>query len=63
LLFVAGGATGAAAYVYDLRTGDPVATYQFAPAGAALVNDVNAALTPGTDPSARNNPARLYSFE
>jgi hypothetical protein len=39
LLFVAGGATGAA-YVYDLRTGDDVATYQFAPAGAALLNDV-----------------------
>lgn len=39
LLFVAGGATGAA-YVYDLRTGDPVATYQFGPAGAALLNDV-----------------------
>jgi hypothetical protein len=39
LLFVAGGATGAA-YVYDLRTGAPVATYQFAPAGAALLNDV-----------------------
>ena len=39
LLFVAGGATGAA-YVYDLRTGAPVATYQFAPAGTALLNDV-----------------------
>ena len=39
LLFVAGGATGAA-YVYDLRTGAPVATYQFATAGAALLNDV-----------------------
>ena len=39
LLFVAGGTTGAA-YVYDLRTGAPVATYQFAPAGAALLNDV-----------------------
>jgi hypothetical protein len=39
LLFVAGGDTGAA-YVYDLRTGDPVATYQFGPSGAALLNDV-----------------------
>jgi sugar lactone lactonase YvrE len=39
LLFVAGGATGAA-YVYSTRTGAPVATYQFATAGAALLNDV-----------------------
>jgi hypothetical protein len=39
LLFVAGGATGAA-YVYHLRTGAPVATYQFAPSGSALLNDV-----------------------
>jgi sugar lactone lactonase YvrE len=39
LLFVAGGATGQA-YVYDLRTGADVATYEFAPAGAALLNDV-----------------------
>jgi hypothetical protein len=39
LLFVAGGATGAA-YVYDLRNGAPVAAYQFAPSGAALLNDV-----------------------
>jgi hypothetical protein len=39
LLFVAGGATGAA-YVYDSRSGAPVATYQFAPSGAALLNDV-----------------------
>jgi sugar lactone lactonase YvrE len=39
LLFVAGGATGAA-YVYDLRTGAPVAAYQFAPSGASLLNDV-----------------------
>ena len=29
-----------AAYVYDTRSGAPVATYQFAPAGAALLNDV-----------------------
>ena len=39
LLFVAGGATGQA-YVYDLRTGADVETYEFAPAGAALLNDV-----------------------
>ena len=39
LLFVAGGPTGAA-YVYDLRTGADVATYQFAAAGTALLNDV-----------------------
>jgi sugar lactone lactonase YvrE len=39
LLFVAGGATGAA-YVYDTRTAAPVAAYQFAPAGASLLNDV-----------------------
>lgn len=39
LLFVAGGATGAA-YVYDLRSGAAVAAYQFAPSGAALLNDV-----------------------
>jgi sugar lactone lactonase YvrE len=39
LLFVAGGSTGAA-YVYDSRNGAPVAQYQFASAGAALLNDV-----------------------
>jgi sugar lactone lactonase YvrE len=39
LLFVAGGPTGAA-YVYDTDTGASVATYQFAPAGASLLNDV-----------------------
>jgi hypothetical protein len=39
LLFVAGGATGAA-YVYDSRNGAPVAAYQFAPSGAGLLNDV-----------------------
>jgi hypothetical protein len=39
LLFVAGGPTGAA-YVYDTRSGAAVATYQFAPSGAALLNDV-----------------------
>ncbi len=40
LLFVAGGFTGQA-YVYDLRTGQDVATYQLAsPATGTLVNDV-----------------------
>jgi hypothetical protein len=39
LLFVAGGATGAA-YVYNTRSGAPVASFQFAPSGAALLNDV-----------------------
>jgi sugar lactone lactonase YvrE len=39
LLFVAGGVTGAA-YVYDTRSGASVATYQFAPSGAGLLNDV-----------------------
>jgi hypothetical protein len=39
LLFVAGGFTGEA-YVYDLRTGAPVASYQFGTLGASLVNDV-----------------------
>lgn len=39
LLFVAGGFTGQA-YVYDASTGEPVASYQFAPAGESLVNDV-----------------------
>ena len=39
LLFVAGGFTGAA-FVYDSRTGAPVATYQFAPSGPTLLNDV-----------------------
>jgi sugar lactone lactonase YvrE len=39
LLFVAGADTGAA-FVYDTRSGAPVAAYQFAPRGAALLNDV-----------------------
>jgi sugar lactone lactonase YvrE len=39
LLFVAGGFTGQA-YVYDLRTGATVATYQFAAPETSLVNDV-----------------------
>lgn len=39
LLFVAGGGTGQA-YVYDLQTGDTVATYQLAPAGTGFINDV-----------------------
>ena len=38
LLFVAGGPTGQA-YVYDLDTGAPVATYQLT-AGPAFINDV-----------------------
>jgi hypothetical protein len=39
LIFVAGGPTGEA-YVYDSRTGAPVATYQFATPGTTLLNDV-----------------------
>jgi sugar lactone lactonase YvrE len=39
LLFVAGGFTGQA-YVYDLRSGATVATYQFAAPATSLVNDV-----------------------
>ena len=43
LLFVAGGFTGQA-YVYDIRTGATVASYQFGAANSSLINDV--ALTP-----------------
>jgi sugar lactone lactonase YvrE len=39
LLFVAGGFSGQG-YVYDAGTGAAVATYQFAPAGQSLINDV-----------------------
>jgi sugar lactone lactonase YvrE len=39
LLFVAGGFTGQA-YVYDTRTGETVAEYQFGAPGVALINDV-----------------------
>lgn len=39
LLFVAGGPT-AQAYVYDLRSGASVATYQLGTAGTAFINDV-----------------------
>lgn len=39
LLFVAGGFTGQG-YVYDLRTGGTVATYQFAEANVGMINDV-----------------------
>jgi hypothetical protein len=39
LLFVAGGTTGAT-HVYNSRTGALVAHYQFAPNGAALINDM-----------------------
>lgn len=38
-LFVAGGATGQG-IVYDTRDGSTIATYQFAPAGEAFLNDV-----------------------
>jgi len=39
LLFVAGGFTGQA-YIYDLRSGASVASYQFADPATSLVNDV-----------------------
>ncbi|WP_433556115.1 SMP-30/gluconolactonase/LRE family protein [Pseudonocardia xinjiangensis] len=39
LLFVAGGFNGQA-YVYDVHTGDTVATYQFAQENVGMVNDV-----------------------
>jgi sugar lactone lactonase YvrE len=39
LLFVAGGFTGQA-YVYDLRSGATVATYQFGAPPATVINDV-----------------------
>jgi sugar lactone lactonase YvrE len=39
LLFVAGGLTGQA-YVYDTRSGDTVATYQFGSPETSLINDV-----------------------
>jgi sugar lactone lactonase YvrE len=39
LLFVAGGFTGQA-YVYDLRTGATVATYQFGDPATSIINDV-----------------------
>lgn len=39
LLFVAGGTTGQA-YVYDTTDQSTVRTYQFGPAGTALINDV-----------------------
>src|ERR671911_1483691 len=39
LLFVAGGFTGQA-YVYDLRSGATVATYQFGAPGTSIINDV-----------------------
>jgi sugar lactone lactonase YvrE len=39
LLFVAGGFTGQV-YVYDLRTGATVATYQFGAPPASIINDV-----------------------
>ncbi len=39
LLFVAGAFTGQG-YVYDTRSGDPVAAYQFATPPATMINDV-----------------------
>jgi hypothetical protein len=39
LLFVAGGLTGQG-YLYDTRDGSPMASFQFAPAGSAFINDV-----------------------
>jgi sugar lactone lactonase YvrE len=39
LLFVAGGPTGQG-YVYDTRTGEAVAAYQFGAAGSSFINDV-----------------------
>jgi hypothetical protein len=39
LLFVAGGFTGQG-YVYNLRTGADIATYQFGTAGISIINDV-----------------------
>jgi sugar lactone lactonase YvrE len=39
LLFVAGGFTGQA-YIYDLRSGATVASYQFAAPATSLINDV-----------------------
>jgi sugar lactone lactonase YvrE len=39
LLFVAGGFTGQG-YVYNLRTGADVATFQFGTAGVSIINDV-----------------------
>ena len=56
LLFVAGGPTGAG-YVYDTRTGAPVAAYQFASA-PTFVNDV--ALAPGGAWFTDSSRAALY---
>lgn len=42
LLLVAGGFTGQG-YAYDTRTGETVATYQFAAPGTSLINDVTLA--------------------
>jgi sugar lactone lactonase YvrE len=39
LLFVAGG-LGAAGYVFDAESGDPVASYQFGTPGQSFINDV-----------------------
>ena len=57
LLFVAGGFTGQA-YVYDIRTGATVATYQFGDPATTLVNDVT--LTRGGAWFTDSLQARLY---
>jgi sugar lactone lactonase YvrE len=57
LLFVAGGFTGQA-YVYDLRSGATVASYQMGAPGSSLVNDV--ALTKDGAWFTDSLQARLY---
>jgi sugar lactone lactonase YvrE len=57
LLFVAGGFTGQA-YVYDLRSGATVATYQLGAPGTSIINDV--ALTKDGAWFTDSLQARLY---
>jgi sugar lactone lactonase YvrE len=57
LLFVAGGFTGQA-YVYDLRSGATVATYDLAPGGTGIINDVT--LTPAGAWFTDSTQAQLY---
>jgi hypothetical protein len=57
LLFVAGGFTGQG-YVYDLRTGATVATYQFADPETSVINDV--AVTKGGAWFTDSLQAQLY---
>jgi len=57
LLFVAGGFTGQA-YVYDARTGRPVADYQLTSADTGFVNDV--AVTPSGAWFTDSFQAKLY---